>query len=114
MSTVVHVRVMGLDAAFLDIDSTFFESAAERCGGRFTPEPPPFAAPCRDGLLFIYNIIMGPMDVRGASITLDAHMLSDPANSAYERVWRWANKPVSVAAAKKYFRFPPQDGQSPQ
>lgn len=111
MSTTVRVRVLGLDKEFLDIDSSFFEEAAEKCGGRFASEPPPFAAPCKDGLLFIYNLVMGPMDVRGASIALDRAALEEPINSSYKVTWHRANKPMSIAAAKKYFKFPLPDGQ---
>ena len=110
MSTVIRVRVMGLDNEFLHIDSTFFESAAEENGARFASEPPPFAAPCKDGLLFIYNLVLGPMDVRGGKITLLERDLKDPANSAYLDVWQRANKPMSIAKALQYFKWPPQDG----
>lgn len=107
----LRLFVLGLAGEALEVDKSVFETQAAKLGALFVESPPPFAAACKDGLIFIFNIVMGPMDVRGASITLDEAMLEEPANSTYRGVWTRANKPMTVSEAKVHFKFPAQEEQ---
>lgn len=102
----VRARVLGTSIV-TELPVEFFNLAIRdaRMLGRVVEDPPPFIAPCSDGLLILFNIFGGPMSIRGHAGVLDATKLK--AFPTLEEIWKNApKKPMTLRGALLHFRFP--------
>lgn len=112
----LRVPILGLKDHYFDLNVGFFQQYADRFKGTVVADPPPFAACCKDGLLFIYNMLLGPMDVRGGCVAVSQeHLLSEAhKGSPLTDAWKRANKPMTIVQTLHYFKFPSPEAQLAQ
>jgi hypothetical protein len=94
MQHAIAVSVLGSDSDVFYAPPALFMRSASALGGEPIFSPPPFAAPCTDGLLIIYTLrrsgLLGEQDVHGGYIffrasELEADMRGEPAAILWSR-----------------------------
>lgn len=104
---LLTVTVMGTGAVSpetVDLEQSFFEKLAKVRHSKFTPEPPPFVAPCTDGLLICYNVIRDRIGISGEAAHFKKADLE--LHPVLQHTWEKANKPMTIKSALLYFGFP--------
>jgi hypothetical protein len=109
MSNAIAVNVLG--GAENDVfyaPSALFMNSALKVGGEPIFSPPPFAAPCTDGLLIIYTLRRSSgdcSDVHGGYILITTAELAHLENEPIGRSWQRAEKPADCATMLKTMGF---------
>ena len=111
MNNAIAVSVLGSEDDVFYAPPALFMRSALAVGGEPIISPPPFAAPCTDGLLIIYTLRrssgdLEAQDVHGAYIhirasELETEMRGEPAAI----LWSRAQKPSDCATMLKRMGF---------
>ena len=111
MPRPIKVAMLGTgnsDDAFYCPPEVFMKSAL-RLGGEPIFSPPPFAAPCTDGLLIIYTLrrsSIDGVDVHGGFIFVSKEELEEEhGDEAVTRYWEKAQKPSDGATMLRRMGF---------
>lgn len=109
MNNAIAVSVLGSENDVFYAPPALFMRSALEVGGEPIFSPPPFAAPCTDGLLIIYTLRRSSNDVQdlhGGYILiraseLETEMRGEPAAI----LWSRAQKPSDCATMLKRMGF---------
>lgn len=102
----VRTRVLGASVV-AELPLKFFSQTMKdaKAQGRFVEEPPPFIAPCSDGLLVVFNVFSGPMALSGHAARVDLEKLK--RWPTLEEIRKEApKKPMTLRGALLHFGFP--------
>jgi hypothetical protein len=103
---IISITVMGTGSGkplTIDLFHSFFQELAEKRLGKFHPTPPPFVAPCSDGLLVVYNVVRDGFGLGGEAVSIDKETLEKYPILKY--AWEHGNKPMTMKSALLYFGF---------
>lgn len=107
MNRNIAVSVLGTPEDVFHVAPELFMTSAMKMGGEPIFSPPPFAAPCTDGLLIIFTLRLssGDMhDVHGGYILLDRTVLESGEHPA-STLWSRAEKPADAATLLRSMGF---------
>jgi hypothetical protein len=107
MNRNIAVSVLGTQDDVFQVAPELFMSSALKLGGEPIFSPPPFAAPCTDGLLIIFTFrrSSGDLhDVHGGYILIDKKELEAGAHPAAS-LWSRAQKPADAATTLRTMGF---------
>lgn len=107
MNRNIAVSVLGTPDDVFHVAPELFLSSAMRMGGEPIFSPPPFAAPCTDGLLIIFTFrrSSGDLhDVHGGYILVDKSTL-ESGNHPAAIPWSRAQKPADAATTLRSMGF---------
>jgi hypothetical protein len=101
----IEVQVLGSND-ILDMPKKFFTEALKDASlkSTFIDTPAPFAAPCVDGMLILFNV-SGPMAIHGFAGCLSEERLR--LFPTLKKVWDDAKKPMTMQKALVHFGFQP-------
>ena len=107
MTKSIAISVLGTQDDVFYAPPELFLTSAMRMGGEPVFSPPPFAAPCTDGLLIIFTFrrSSGDLhDVHGGYILVDRKTLED-GNHPAAGLWTRAMKPFDAATTLRSMGF---------
>ena len=110
MNNAIAVSVLGSDDDVFYAPPDLFTRSASALGGEPIFSPPPFAAPCTDGLLIIYTLrrsgLLGEQDVHGGYIFFGAAELENRMHGEPAAVlWGRAKKLVDCSMMLRTMGF---------
>lgn len=107
MNRNIAVSVLGTPEDVFYVTPDVFTTSAMKMGGEPIFSPPPFAAPCTDGLLIIFTLrrSSGDLhDIHGGYILLDRSTLESGQHPA-STLWSRADKPADAATILRSMGF---------
>ncbi len=108
MRRTIAVSVLGTQDDVFHVAPDLFLTSATRMGGEPIYSPPPFAAPCSDGLLIIFTFRraagLDTYDVHGGYILVDRQTLEKGEHPA-ALAWNRAEKPSDAATILRSMGF---------
>jgi len=111
MAAPVRVSVLGTQDDAFYCPRDIFTRSATKLGGEPIFSPPPFAAPCSDGILIIYTLHTldcggAAVDVRGGYILVPKELLeTQHVETPIAVSWSKAQKPTTMAAMLQQMGF---------
>lgn len=111
MTAPVRVSILGTQDDAFYCPRDIFTRSATRLGGEPIFSPPPFAAPCSDGILIIYTLCTAAcpgetVDVRGGYILVPKEILeAQHVEASISVSWGKAQKPTTMAVMLERMGF---------